>query len=292
MGIKKRERMKNMEKMENKQELQAYSKRRGINGYMRSREYLRKIFGKMSLPDFMMLQSIFVLAEESDFEDKRIYMKKLAESMRLTIPEMSKVVTLLQDKGYILWKHDADGHEGTYIVVSESGIRLFREQKQILKQYLESVVKEYGKENTEEFMIMFHKFEEIAVGKAAFLDSERETESGKNALDTENDIKLAAKLHAEVDNDLQEQMETQLNEEFCLIMDAQELVAEVSLDLKELIKTNQLKDWEIKLLETETDSLKKMLEDLNFESISAEEIQKIKWKKEQIERDAEKYYKG
>lgn len=82
----------------------------------------------MSLPDFVMMRYIFVMSERSEYEDRRIYIKKLAENMQLTIPQMSAVINLLQDKGYIIWKHDSDGHEGTYITVTESGDSLFYEQ--------------------------------------------------------------------------------------------------------------------------------------------------------------------
>lgn len=264
------------EKMDKKQEIQTHNEKRMITGYMKKREHLKKVFGKMSLPDFVMLQSIFVLAEKSSYEDKRIYLKILAENMELSIPEMSKVVTLLQDKGYVIWKHDADSHEGTYITVSQSGMRLFQEQRQLLQEYLGSVMEEYGRENTQEFLTMLGKFEEIAMHKAAMLDDAAGNEYGKEPLEIE------------VRDDFEKRVENQLNDEMCLIMDAQQLVSEVSLDLKELATTNQLKEWEIKLLESEIKSLRGLLENLDFDDISAEELQKIKCEKEQIEKDAEK----
>ena len=71
-------------------------------------------------------------------------------------------------------------------------------------------------------------------------------------------------------------------------MDAQELVAEVSSELKE----DRMKKWELQILETEVNKLKDKLRNLQFDRFSKEELQSIKTEKERIGQEADRLLHG
>ena len=74
-------------------------------------------------------------------------MKDLAEKMQMTIRQTSKMVGNLRDRGLLLWSHDGNGSEGTYVTITESGKKLLKNQEQILRDYYGKVIEKYGKEN-------------------------------------------------------------------------------------------------------------------------------------------------
>ncbi|MGN0315613.1 MAG: hypothetical protein ACI4EG_12625 [Fusicatenibacter sp.] len=47
--------------------------------------------------------------------------------MQLTMRQTSKMVEKLKDRGLVLWTYDGNGSEGTYVTVTETGEKLFRE---------------------------------------------------------------------------------------------------------------------------------------------------------------------
>ena len=81
--------------------------------------------------------------------------------MQLTIRQTSKMVGELRDRGMILWSHDGNGSEGTYVTITEMGKKLLEEQEQLLKEYYGKVIIKFGKENLIKLLQMMKQLETV-----------------------------------------------------------------------------------------------------------------------------------
>ena len=97
----------------------------------------------------------------SDHGSPKVYLRKLAEKMELEIYQASKVAGDLKDRGLVLWSHDGNGNEGTYVILTETGERWLQEQEEILKEYYGTIIKTFGKENFIELLQQMKKFDDV-----------------------------------------------------------------------------------------------------------------------------------
>ena len=73
---------------------------------------VESIFEFVERTDYLFLYSIKECVEKSDCHEG-VYLSEVAEYMKLSIPETSKMVKSLENKGYIIWKLD-EKKERTY----------------------------------------------------------------------------------------------------------------------------------------------------------------------------------
>lgn len=138
---------------------------------MNSGKSIKELFKKMSIPEYIALHSVAMEKELSSIYGKRTYLKELSEKMELTIRQTSKMIGNLRDCGLLIWSHDGDGSEGTYVTITEAGQKLLNEQEEILKKYYGKVIEKFGKEKLIEMLqlmkeletIMSSEFEEMEV---------------------------------------------------------------------------------------------------------------------------------
>lgn len=89
---------------------------------------VESIFEFIERTDYLFLYSIKECVEKSDCHE-RVYLSEVAEYMKLSIPETSKMVKSLENKGYIIWKLD-EKKERTYLVLTNKAIELSNCQKE------------------------------------------------------------------------------------------------------------------------------------------------------------------
>lgn len=77
---------------------------------------VESIFEFVERTDYLFLYSIKECVEKSDCHEG-VYLSEVAEYMKLSIPETSKMVKSLENKGYIIWKL---GKEYTYLGFAEA----------------------------------------------------------------------------------------------------------------------------------------------------------------------------
>ena len=98
--------------------------------YLLNKDKANHLFNDLSVGDYVVLHTVL------GFEDKA-YLEKLGEKLNLSISKMSNVATNLKNRGLITWSHDGDGSEGTYLTVTETGLKLMDKQEEKLKNYYE-----------------------------------------------------------------------------------------------------------------------------------------------------------
>lgn len=101
----------------------------------------------LQLRDFLALVVIDKCRpEEADPED-RIYLRDVSQILGLTSRNTAAIIGALRDKGLVTWKHDGDGSEGTYAVITDEGRTLMATRKSISEDYFSRVIARFGEDN-------------------------------------------------------------------------------------------------------------------------------------------------
>lgn len=144
--------------------------------YLMNKGQMYKVFKKMSIPEYIALHNIAVDSEISDIYSGKTYLKELSEKMQLTIRQTSKLIGQLRDRGLVLWSHDGDGSEGTYVTITETGEQVLNEQEEILKEYYGKVIEKYGRENLIQLLQMMKQLETVMSSEIEELEGASEDE--------------------------------------------------------------------------------------------------------------------
>lgn len=144
--------------------------------YLINKNHVRDFTRKISVPEYIALYNIDMGRETSDFYSGRTYLKELAEKMQLTIRQTSRMIGDLRDRGLVLWAHDGNGSEGTYVTITESGQKLLKEQEEILKNYYGRVIEKYGRDNMIALLQSMKQLETVMSSTMEELEAEENDE--------------------------------------------------------------------------------------------------------------------
>lgn len=125
-----------------------------------NREYRKDIFMKISIPEYIALQYI-AMEEASNIYSGRTYLKDLADKLQMTMRQISKMVEKLRDAGYVVWSHDGNGSQGTYVTITETGQSMLKSQEEILKKYYGRVIEKFGKDNLIQLLQLMKQLETV-----------------------------------------------------------------------------------------------------------------------------------
>lgn len=129
--------------------------------YMLNHGQAQVLFKDMTIPEYIALHKISHIHEKNG--TGRTYLKDIAEELHLTILKTSKMVGGLRDKGLVCWTHDGDGSDGTYITITEAGIRFMENQEALLKRCYEKVIETFGQDNMLKLIELTAAFESVMV---------------------------------------------------------------------------------------------------------------------------------
>ena len=114
-----------------------------------------------------------------DIYSGRTYLKDLSIKLQMTMRQTSKMIERLRDAGYVLWSHDGNGSEGTYVTITESGKSILLEQEKTLKHYYSKVFGKFGKENLIQLLQLMKQLETVMSSEMENLEVES-SEDGEN----------------------------------------------------------------------------------------------------------------
>ena len=138
-----------------------------------NREHRQDVFMKMSIPEYIALQYI-AMEETADIYSGRTYLKDLADKLQMTMRQTSKMVEKLRDAGYVLWSHDGNGSEGTYVTITDSGRSMLKNQEDMLKQYYGKVFEKFGKDNLIELLQLMKQLETVMSSEMEILEVDKD----------------------------------------------------------------------------------------------------------------------
>ena len=122
---------------------------------------IRHLFSKLSVAEYVALQSIEAISGDSAIYGGKAYLTDLSVRMQMSIRKTSKAVRDLRDRGYIKWSHDGNGTDGTYVTITDAGAKQLHEQETIIKDFYGNVINKFGKENMINLLILMKELDTV-----------------------------------------------------------------------------------------------------------------------------------
>lgn len=158
------------------QEIEELSNELTYRHYLMNKGRIRELFCKMTLAEYIALHLISAESRHASIYEGRTYLKDLSEKMQLTIRQTSKMIGELKDRGLVLWSHDGNGKEGTFVTITEIGGKLLEEQEEILKKYYAQVIEEFGKQNLIDLLQLMKQLETVMSSKIEEMEVVKEND--------------------------------------------------------------------------------------------------------------------
>ncbi|MGM9549326.1 MAG: MarR family transcriptional regulator [Faecousia sp.] len=115
--------------------------------YLLNKDMAHDLFTELTVSDYIALHSIAGIASDQPAAPERTYLKDLADQLEMPIHSASSMVRKLKERGLVLWSHTGDGSDGTYVIITDSGIQAMQRQEKILNDYYSRVIEKYGYDN-------------------------------------------------------------------------------------------------------------------------------------------------
>lgn len=115
----------------------------------------------LNIPDYIALHIIRESKTKEEIYEGKTYLKDLSEKMKLTIRQTSKLIGNLKERGLVVWSHDGNGSEGTYVTITKEGDELVERQQTVLREYYERVIGKFGKDNLIQLLNLMKQLEII-----------------------------------------------------------------------------------------------------------------------------------
>lgn len=133
--------------------------------YLMDKDKAQNLFTELAPSEYIALHSILKASSECGHPLNKTYLKDLSEQMEVSIHSVSKMVGELKDRGLVVWSHDGNGSEGTYITLTESGIGSMQRQENILSEYYGRVIEKFGHDNLIALLEQMEALEEIMISE-------------------------------------------------------------------------------------------------------------------------------
>lgn len=129
--------------------------------YLMHTRQFEDMFQILSVSEYILLQTICELGRDVDGCVGRTYLRDLAQKMQLTMRNTSQKVSLLCERGLVVWTHDDNGSEGTYVTVTQTGEKLLQQQNRVCKEYYEAVIAQFGEQNMVDLIEQMRQLERV-----------------------------------------------------------------------------------------------------------------------------------
>lgn len=156
-----------------KKEFHALANELTYRKYTMGRVNLTKLFPDISTMDYLALWVISRLSEKEGNGDK-VYLQDIAADLKLPMSRVSEMMQTLKDKGVLIWTHDGDGSDGTYVKLTENGKNIMMKEQGVLGSYYKNVIGKFGREDFVQMLQMLARLEKIMDEEAKTLNVEEE----------------------------------------------------------------------------------------------------------------------
>ena len=106
-----------------------------------------RVFNSIERADYLFLYYIKSIVDAHE-GNERVYLSDLADAMNLSIPELSREIEKLQDKGYVMWKTDSEAGK-TYVKLTSKAVELMRDEIRWMKNCYTRIREEIGEDELE-----------------------------------------------------------------------------------------------------------------------------------------------
>ena len=92
---------------------------------------------------------------------EKAYLRSLEYLTKYDMSSISKLAGRLKNKGLVIWTHDGDGSEGTYLMLTRAGEERLREMEETTARYYARVIDQFGEEKMREFTSMARRIADL-----------------------------------------------------------------------------------------------------------------------------------
>lgn len=110
----------------------------------------------LSKSEFFLLDTIMRTKSQND-EKPKVTITNLAKKNCYTKPAASKMLSMMEDKGYIARLNDKQDKRLTYVTLTNEGERELKKAYKEFNEFSDMVFEKMGKEDTDEFIKLFKK---------------------------------------------------------------------------------------------------------------------------------------
>lgn len=129
--------------------------------YLMNKGKARNLFTELTIQEYIALHTITKASSTCKYPHKKTYLRDIADEMEISIHIVSKMVGKLKERGLVVWSHDGDGSDGTYITITESGMTSMHKQDEILDSYYAKVIEKFGHDNLITLLEQMDRLEKV-----------------------------------------------------------------------------------------------------------------------------------
>lgn len=120
----------------------------------------------MSNREYMLLKTIkYLKSSESinEYSSKGVKSSDLSKFLSITKPAVSKLINILEDKGFVNRIADKSDRRVVYINITKDGEQILAEETKMFKEFTNRIVEKMGEEDTDEMIRLFKKMYDTIV---------------------------------------------------------------------------------------------------------------------------------
>lgn len=141
--------------MNNKNDIAKLAYELTYHKYLLNKDKAQLLFTELDVSEYIALHEILKLGS------KKTYLKDLVEDLGANIHSVSQKIGKLRDRGLVIWSHDGDGSDGTYVSITETGTQLIAEQEKKLNDYYSRVIEKFGPDKLADLLRQMEQLERI-----------------------------------------------------------------------------------------------------------------------------------
>ena len=129
--------------------------------FLLNKDKANHLFSEVDIAEYVALHLIYKTASVHSPHSEHTYLTDLAQKLDMPISGVSHMVSRLKERGFVLWSHTGNGSEGTFVSVTDSGIRAMKRQDAILEDYYGQVIEKFGRENLIQLLAQMEQLENV-----------------------------------------------------------------------------------------------------------------------------------
>lgn len=119
---------------------------------------LDRVFNTIKRADYLVLY--YIQSRREAAPEQKVYLSDLAEAMEVRVVQISKAVEKLQEKGFVMWKTDAEAGR-TYVELTSKAVELMAAERSWMKRCYERIRTELGDEELARTAESLHRISTI-----------------------------------------------------------------------------------------------------------------------------------
>ncbi|MDD6188943.1 MAG: MarR family winged helix-turn-helix transcriptional regulator [Clostridiales bacterium] len=144
--------------------------------YLLSKDDAKYMFKDINIAEYIVLHYMCEQKEKDSIYSDKIYLSEISEKLNLPIRKTSKLIREMNGKNLVEWDHDGNGKDGTYVTITEHGMKVFEETDGRLREFYTRILEKLGKEKVVELLQLMKEFDSVMRTELEQMEDNNETD--------------------------------------------------------------------------------------------------------------------